>query len=197
MVCSKDLPCGHRCHGRLNTPRSGCSANSTTEECSRPCRCQACDRRTGGQRSMLKIGAHQSRQQPSTPPRLLLDIGFQAPANPPPAAGLSEKWEAYVNGGAKADDARLLQKRRDQNTGFEEARCNGAVQSATPTSAGGVTSDTGKLIDTSPKKPRASLSPSTSLLVDLGLSDHTYQSHASTAESGKTKAARCKINLLD
>ena len=50
----------------------------------------------------------------------LLDSGFQTPANPPPQSQSPDKWQAYVNGGAKEDDARMLQKRREEDAAWEE-----------------------------------------------------------------------------
>jgi hypothetical protein len=39
----------------------------------------------------------------------LLDSGFQIPANPQPPSQPPGKWQAYVEGGTKEDDARTLQ----------------------------------------------------------------------------------------
>ncbi|KAF2622867.1 hypothetical protein BU25DRAFT_479849 [Macroventuria anomochaeta] len=194
MQCSTKLTCGHRC----------------MELCSDPCKCQTCDRRAGGHRSMLKPAANSvtsSRPPSSTSRNLLLDSGFQAPANPPPPSGSPDKWHAYVNGGAQADDAQLLQKRREEEAAFQEARRNGTLQSAAAAAAatGAGTSTSGKLIETSPRKPSASVSGNTSLLVDLDINSNyeSYQpqpsrgSYAIAARSNKTIYGGSEWSLLD
>ena len=102
-----------------------------------------------------------------------MNSGFQTPANPPPTSSSLEKWDSYVNGGAKADDARMLAKRKEEDEAFETVRRNGVVQN------GG----TGKLIEISPQKPRASVSKNTKLLIDLDLNnDNDDDSKAGPAE---------------
>ena len=85
-----------------------------------------------------------------------------------------------MNGGAKADDARMLAKRKEEDEAFETVRRNGVVQN------GG----TGKLIEISPQKPRASVSKNTKLLIDLDLNnDNDDDSKAGPAEKAKARYA--------
>lgn len=154
---------------------------------------------------MLKCGpTRAARPPPSTSDHLLLDSEFQISANPPSTSGSSDKWNAYVNGGAKADDARLLQKRREEDAAYEAARFDSANRYSTQANAGESMCASGKLIETSPQKPHASISANTSLLVDLDI-NRDYETHlqqpklsyASTAGPGNTKGGQFKINLLD
>ena len=146
-------------------------------------------------------GATSSRPPPSISRSLFLDSGSQTPANPPPPSGSPDKWHAYVNGGAKADDARLLQKRREEEAAFEAYRRN---QTPRPDATAG-SSASGKLIETSPRKPSVSVSGNTCLLVDLDInSDHeVYQpqpstrAYASPARSRKTGCGDSEFSLLD
>jgi helicase required for RNAi-mediated heterochromatin assembly 1 len=128
---------------------------------------------------------------------LLLDANRQVPANPPLQSGSPDKWHAYINGGAQADDARALQKQREENAAFEVARRNGTPQSA---AAPGTT---GTLIETSPRKPNSSVSNNTNLLVDLDVrtGSGAYQpqqarSYASAAKS-ETTPMGSEYSLLD
>ncbi|UPX10610.1 RNA helicase [Ascochyta rabiei] len=131
-------------------------------------------------------GATSSRHPTSTSRGLLLDSAFQTPANPPPQSGSPEQWHAYVNGGAQVDDARMLQKRREEEALFREAHRNGTPQP--------VVTDAGKLIETSPRKPAPSISSNTSLLVDLDVNT-SYDAHplhseqASYASAARTRAS--------
>ncbi|KAH6644260.1 P-loop containing nucleoside triphosphate hydrolase protein [Boeremia exigua] len=191
LVCARELPCGHRC----------------VELCSKPCKCQTCDRRAGGQPSMLKSapnGGIRSRPSRSASRNLLLDSTFQTPANPPPPSGSSDRWRAYVNGGAEVDDARLLQRRREEEASFEASRRNGAPQrAATPVAYAGPNTP-GRLIETSPRKTSASMSANTELLVDLDINSQ-YRSYAQPPSRSYAHAARSKkatyggseFNLLD
>ncbi|KAJ8106147.1 hypothetical protein OPT61_g9734 [Boeremia exigua] len=188
MTCSIKLNCGHRC----------------PELCSDPCKCQTCDRRADGQPSMLKSAPTRSRVPPSTSRNLLLDSGFQTPANPPSSSGSPDKWHTYVNGGAEVDDARMLQKRKEEDATFEATRRNrGPGVAAAP--ARDETNGSGRLIDTSPRKPSASVSASANLLVDLDINSEygsyapqpSVKSYASAARSRKTGNGRLEFNLLD
>ena len=102
-----------------------------------------------------------------------------------------------MNGGAKADDARMLAKRKEEDEAFETVRRNGVVQN------GG----TGKLIEISPQKPRASVSKNTELLIDLDLNNNdggevepaqkARARYASAARSSDVQREQFEMNLLD
>ncbi|KAF9701449.1 hypothetical protein EKO04_000892 [Ascochyta lentis] len=196
LKCMGKLSCGHPCpyrchpfeHDQVNcmmqcSIKLACS-HQCMETCCEPCKCQKCDRRTGGRKSMLKTatnGVTSSRQSRSASHGLLLDFDLQTPADPPPQSGSPEKWQAYVNGGAQADDARMLQKRREEEAAFQEARRNGSPQPAARTP-----STVGRLIETSPRKPTPSISNNTNLLVDL---DFNTNDEAQTPQSARTSYA--------
>jgi helicase required for RNAi-mediated heterochromatin assembly 1 len=208
MQCSTKLACGHRCVGTYHPGNRGFAGEAyyKLELCSDPCKCQTCDRRAGGHRSMLKPitnGASSTRAQASTSHNLLLDTSFQAPANPPPPSGSPGKWHAYVNGGAQADDARLLQKHRE--AAFDETRQNATPRPSATTATEAGASIPGRLIDTSPRKPVTSVSGNTKLLVDLDI-NAGYESYrprqfkgpyASAARSAETTYAGSEWSLLD
>ncbi|KAF3035692.1 hypothetical protein E8E12_006070 [Didymella heteroderae] len=146
-----------------------------------------------------------SRAPPSNSRGLLLDSAFQTPANPPPQSQSPDKWQAFVNGGAKEDDARPLQKRGDENGAWEEQRRNNTTRTPAPNAADAGRSAASKLIETSPQKPALSVSGNTGLLVDLDISN-TYgaypqqpsrASYASAAESRKTSHGGSHFSLLD
>lgn len=104
-----------------------------------------------------------SRQIPPTAGGLLLDRSFQTASNPQLMHSSPEHWEAYAKGGASIDDARLLLKQKEEDAAYEAFRRNGSVK--LPNKGEG----TGRLIETSPRKPFASVSRNTELLVDLDL----------------------------
>lgn len=213
MQCSASLNCGHRCMGKhVKLSSAWMYTYQTTELCSDPCKCQTCDRRAGGQRSMLKPAKNavtSSRPLPSQPRSLLLDSGFQIPANPPAPSSSPDQWHAYANGGAKADDLRMLQKRREEDAAFEEQRRNNTLRpanktSTAATSAGASTSS--NLVEIPPQKPCASVSENTSLLVDLDINNtngahpahaSSSASYASAAGSRKTSFGGSHWSLLD
>jgi hypothetical protein len=149
-------------------------------------------------------GVYSSHPLPSTAQVMLLDTVYQTPSNlaappmtPESSTGVTEKWEAYVNGGAAVDDARVLQLARE-----EEARYLEAMRSTPPASRLPFTST--KLIQVSPEKKAAS--KNTNLLIDLDIGSqpelsgahHTgsisYANAASSRGKGRVKA---DINLLD
>ena len=102
-----------------------------------------------------------------------------------------------MNGGAKADDARMLAKKKEEDEAFEAVRRNGGVQN------GG----TDKLIEISPQKPRASISKNTELLLDLDLNDGNKDEvepakkararYASAARSSDVQKEQSEMNFLD
>lgn len=133
----------------------------------------------------------------STSRGLLMASSSQTPANPPPAVGSPDKWMAFVNGGAKEDDARMLQKRREAEAELEQARHRlAALQS---TEAGH-----SRLINTSPPKPHASVSDNVGLLLDLdidseynGYAPQPSESNSSSAGTEATMYAGAVFNLMD
>ncbi|KAF1925842.1 P-loop containing nucleoside triphosphate hydrolase protein [Didymella exigua CBS 183.55] len=191
MQCSATLNCRHRC----------------MEVCSDTCKCRKCDQRPDGRRSMLKPApnaAMWSRAPPSQSRGVSLDSGFQTRPNPPPQSGSRGRWRAYVNGGAEADDARMLQKRREGDMAWEGDRRNSTPRPPV-TAATDAAASPSKLIETSPRKPAPSVSGSASLLVDLDINS-TYEAHppqpartsyASAAGSGKTSHGGSQWSLLD
>jgi hypothetical protein len=126
------------------------------------------------------------------------------PANPVPVpasrtqeplSSSSEKWQAYVKGGAVADDAQYMQKARKERTKFSEAVCS------TPPPVG--SSMSAKLVQISPEQ---AVSKKANLLIDLDLDlgqarapTYGQQSYTSaSAAKGKGRAvAKPNMNLLD
>lgn len=156
-------------------------------------------------------GAIASRAPPSTSRHLLIDSSFQTPANPPPPSRSPDEWHTYANGDAQVDDARLFQKRREMEAAFEETRRNATPgpsavprSSATPASNAGP-SNSGRLIETSPKQPAESVSGNTNLLVDLDVNagyesyrpQQPRSSYASAAQSTKSADGGSEWSLLD
>jgi helicase required for RNAi-mediated heterochromatin assembly 1 len=134
---------------------------------------------------------------------LLLDTDFQVP-NSPRQSESPGKWQAYVNGGAQVDDARLLQKRKEEDAAYQEARRYGTPQLAatTATDVDALTM-AAKLIETSPRKPRGSTN--TNLLVDIDI-DTSYRasqqqqsvgSYAGAVRSKGTANEGSEYSLLD
>jgi helicase required for RNAi-mediated heterochromatin assembly 1 len=147
-----------------------------------------------------------SRAPPPKSHGLLLDSELQRPANPSPQSGFPDKWHAYVNGGAKQDDARMLQIHKEENATFEEQRHNSTPRPAAdrPAAHAG-SSGSSKLIETSPQKPAPSVYGNTGLLLDLDINS-TYEAHpqhpsrasyASAVQSKKKSYGGSQFNLLD
>lgn len=207
MQCSVTLNCGHRCMSMCSSSRLACfQTDQIAEICCDDCVCQKCDRRVDCQRSMLKApkATAASRAVPSNSRGLLLDSGFQRPANPPPSSQSSDRWEAYVNGGAKEDDARMLQMLRQEDAAWEEQRRNDKPR---PFTLGAVNLDlkaSSKLIETSPQKV-LSAAGNAGLLVDLDMNsthgDYLQQSsqvsYGTTVESRKKCYGSSQFSLLD
>jgi helicase required for RNAi-mediated heterochromatin assembly 1 len=146
------------------------------------------------------------RQATSTSRNLLPETTYQTPANPMPVRtpdnsdSTTERWQAYTNGGAAEDDARMLQKMKE-----EEAQHLASLHD--PVVAAGSSSKSAKLITVSPQK--ATVSKNADLLIDLDFGTDMYavqpppgfgtSSSANVASSngnpkGKGKAT---VNLLD
>ena len=205
MQCSATLNCGHRCMSMSPSLPPACShTNQFAEICCDECVCDRCTRRVDGQRSMLKApkATATSRAPPSGSRGLLLDSGFQTPANPPLQSQSPDKWQAYVNGGAKVDDARMLQKRKEEDAAWEEQRRNITPQ---PSAPGAADAGQSKLIETSPRKPAPSVFGNTGLLLNLDINS-TYgaypqqswrASYVTAVESQKTSYGGSQFSLLD
>lgn len=220
MQCSATLTCGHRCMGTYPVPSLAYTdTDQITELCCDDCVCQKCNRRVDGQRSILKApkATVASRAPPPNSHGLLLDSGFQTPADPPPQSQSPDKWQAYINDGAKEDDARMLQKRKEVRTptafiladadcvkedaAWEEQRRNNTPRPSADAADAGPS----RLIETSPQKPAPSVSGNTSLLVHLDINStygaypqHSSRvSYASAAESRKTSYGGSQLSLLD
>lgn len=177
--------------------------------CSEDCKCRVCERRGGGQPSMLKTtpsAAARSRPPASTSRNLLMDSSSQIRADASPLSESPDKWHDFVNGGARADDARLLQKRREEEAAFEEARRrNGTPRSVVGSAADAdAASGSARLIETSSRKPAPSLSANANLLVDLDINseygDYIPQPtrlYASAARTTRSVYGGSEYNLLD
>lgn len=180
--------------------------------CCDPCKCQVCDRRNNGTKSMLKPvpnGTTSFRPSSSQMRTLMLDTSFQGPSNPGRSAvsqnrpdNTTGQWEAYASGGAQADDAKVLQKRREQEAQFLESLRNATPPARSPSE---ISSAFTKLVQVSPEKTASSRN--TKLLLDLdegtegqprqqGLYTEalSYANAASSKVKGKGKA---DFNLLD
>jgi len=136
---------------------------------------------------------------------LLLETTYQTPANPTPASrtpdnsdSTAERWQAYINGGAAADDVHYLQKTKE-----EEAKYLETIRNNPP--ALDTASISTKLIELSPEKKSAS--KNADLLIDLdvgtvtdvsqrqsGIKPLSYANAASSKEKNKVKTS---FNLLD
>ncbi|KAF2677402.1 P-loop containing nucleoside triphosphate hydrolase protein, partial [Lentithecium fluviatile CBS 122367] len=181
------INCTQKCNRYIPTCGHACGAM-----CCDPCKCMICDRRNNGMKTMLKppqkngasssvfkarlleplldMGASSNVFMP-LPQEPLLDL-FQAPQTlmRPAATSMATehsgstptKWKAYVNGGAKADDARILQKAREAEAEFLER-----LQKAERPAAA---SRSDMLIELSPEKKTTEpmSSRNTDLLLDFG-----------------------------
>jgi helicase required for RNAi-mediated heterochromatin assembly 1 len=167
-------------------------------------------------------GTTSRRPPPTITPHVLIELPYQKPANPPATSRLSEyvtdNWQAYVNGGAAADDAEYLQKSKE-----EEAKYLEDMRNTTPVA--GSSSKRGAPIELSPEKkpvPKIADSPSksarlielspekkavsknASLLIDLDIShapvmgqlQQSYAGAASYKGKGKGKV-KTTPNFLD
>jgi helicase required for RNAi-mediated heterochromatin assembly 1 len=165
-------------------------------------------------------GSASRRPLPTTTQQVLIDLPFQTPANPPatsrPLQSVPNEWKAYVNGGAATDDARYLQKSRE-----EEAKYLETIRKTTPVAASSSkpaielspekksvsqmadpSSKPARLVELSPEKK--SVSQNANLLIDLdfgpvsgmGHIQQSYTGAASYKGKGKGKAQACP-NFLD
>jgi helicase required for RNAi-mediated heterochromatin assembly 1 len=150
---------------------------------------------------MLKTtpnGSSSLRLQPSGTHHFLLDTTCPVPSNPSPASRTrvnSEsshgQWEAYTNGGVIADDARYLQKaKEEQAEDLEPFR-------KTPPNAGG-SAKAKKLVEVSLEKKTASKNAGLLIDLDIGTEVSYPQSYANAASSWKGKGtAKPGQNFLD
>jgi len=139
--------------------------------CSDACRCQLCERRNNGTRSMLKTvpsSAGAVRQVPASSRSLMASTTYQTPANPTTVSrtpdisdSTSEAWQAYGNGGAATNDAREFKMMKDK-----EAQYLATVRNTPPPMVPS-SSKSAKLIKVSPEKKAAP--KNLNLLIDLDL----------------------------
>jgi hypothetical protein len=175
--------------------------------CSDNCRCQVCERRGNGTKSMLKTVPNGASSRPpcSATRNLLVDTTYQMSANPiplptsrtpEPSTSSSEKWHAYVKGGIAKDDAQYVQK-----AGEGQAKLREVVNNTPPPAA---SSKPAKLIELSPEKK--AVSKNANLLIDLDLDlgqvptpmDGQLSYANTSASDGKGKAVvKANMSLLD
>ncbi|KAF1915851.1 P-loop containing nucleoside triphosphate hydrolase protein [Ampelomyces quisqualis] len=212
LSCGGVLPCEHKCpyrchpfgHDQVNcmmpcARRLNC-VHPCAAICSDPCRCPICERRGRGVKAMLKSVPNGTSLRPSSSAaqHLSSETTFQKPANPVPVSKDSETsqvWHSYVNGGAAADDARYVQKAREEQATYAET-----MRSMTPGSHAGAKSK--RLIELSPEKKSVSTSASAILLIDLDMSsglevNSHQQSYASAAAPQDSSRTSARMNLLD
>lgn len=159
--------CTQKCNKRMPICGHPCSAM-----CSDPCRCIVCERHNNGEKGLLK--ARPATGAPvwkATPQNELYNYTSRPQAAPftPPVQSSSgsaqalDEWEKYKNGGAKEDDARIMQQKQKEDAEFRAIMESG-VDARGPAFA--------RLIDVSPKKraPRPELASSNmQLLVDVSV----------------------------
>ncbi|KAH7361156.1 P-loop containing nucleoside triphosphate hydrolase protein [Pyrenochaeta sp. MPI-SDFR-AT-0127] len=221
LDCDGILPCQHKCtfrchpfeHDRVNCTQK-CSrhvescGHPCAALCCDPCKCQICEHRANGVKSMLRSASTRPSSFQVSHPRtrnLLLDNSFQVPSTPilpamatPNVESTTKQWDAYASGGIQADDLRVRQKRRAEEEQFLMAVRNStspAEQSSAPT----------KLIQVSPEK--VVRSKNTSVLLDLDdetgcqpTQSHqsmTTVSYATVATSAGENLGKADMNLLD
>jgi helicase required for RNAi-mediated heterochromatin assembly 1 len=131
---------------------------------------------------------------------LLLDTAAQVPASTTPCPTVpqnlnsrSDRWNAYINGGAAADDVKVLQRGRDEQAQYLETIRN------VPTTIV-LSSKATKLIEVSPKNK--AVSKNANLLVDLNFdvepeSNYRQQSYANAASITSKDKTKMNTNLLD
>jgi helicase required for RNAi-mediated heterochromatin assembly 1 len=130
----------------------------------------------------------------------LLDTAYQVSSNSMPTSKIPEnpaspdgKWQAYTNGGAATDDAKFLQKIKQEQAAYLET-----IHNIPPAAVG--SSKATKLVEISPEKK--AVSKNTNLLIDLDFGAepeiHHQQSYANVISSGKGRVkARMSKSFLD
>ncbi|KAL5406333.1 hypothetical protein PMIN03_007833 [Paraphaeosphaeria minitans] len=175
---STRIVCRQQCKKPCTTCGQACS-----QSCSDPCKCTYCDRRMGGRMALIK--PLQKTAQQALPSPLFHAHTIALPASPmfstaaahtgPTRTGAAptmapdtvsehsvstpEQWQAYANGGVKADDAQAREKGRKEAAKCRELISNGSTASSPP--------PPGKLIQISSKKQVSGPSANTALLIDL------------------------------
>jgi hypothetical protein len=114
------INCTQKCQRRLEICGHQCSAL-----CCDPCKCHICDSRHDGMRALLKPTAPLNGTRRPAAPQRPDPYPRQASIAAPQTSQLSGSsgvgdWLAYVNGGAKADDAEFLRKAKQENAKFVE-----------------------------------------------------------------------------
>lgn len=213
--CSRHVgSCGHPCVGEyipaqnvtFNNLFSIREANMAKAMCCDPCKCQICDRRNDGVKSMLRPASNRPvRGLPSSTQNVLLDDTLQVASDPitPRVTPLepnstNEQWYTNASRLVQADDIRVLQNRRAQEAQFLVSGRN-ASSPTTPSSA------PSRLSQASPEN--ATRMRNTNLLLDLdeetdcqspqhGLDMNTFSSAKTGSEVAKEKG-KMELNLLD
>lgn len=114
------INCTQKCQRRLEICGHQCSGM-----CCDPCKCQICDSRLDGSRALLKPTAPLNGARRCAAPSRSNTYPRQAPYAPPQTSKNSDSsgfgdWHAYVNGGAKADDAEFLRKAQREEAQYVE-----------------------------------------------------------------------------
>ncbi|KAF1951321.1 P-loop containing nucleoside triphosphate hydrolase protein [Byssothecium circinans] len=141
QMCNKVIPsCGHKCQGM----------------CCDPCKCDICERRSGGKKAMLKapIKAKAYNQEPQNFSTLSSSL---------------EHWKTYAQGGVREDDAKMFQKAKEDSAKLYELASRSPQAEHSPSQPQLQTktkSSTAKLIEISPKKKKVS-PPAQSQTMDL------------------------------
>ena len=130
-------------------------------------------------------GTPSARPPSSTMRKLPLDSSFQDRTSSLAQSGSPNKWRAYINGGAQEDDARMLQKGREEDAEFQKARRNDTLTLATEAAIkkSGSANASQRLIETWREKSTLPISDNVNRLVDIGTNDsnETHQPQRSRA----------------
>jgi helicase required for RNAi-mediated heterochromatin assembly 1 len=145
---------------------------------------------------MLKTvsnGAGGVRQAPAASRSLMANTTYQTPANPIPPSrasentdSTSEKWAAYTNGGAEAEDARAFKMMKD-----EEARHLETIRNTPPPVPPSSRSAT--LIKVSPEKKAVSKNLDLLIDLDFGITTHAPR-RPLVCEGPSSNATSSRIN---
>ncbi|KAL5386844.1 hypothetical protein DPSP01_003862 [Paraphaeosphaeria sporulosa] len=204
---STRIVCRQQCKKPCTTCGQACS-----QGCPDPCKCTYCDRRMGGRKALIKPLQKTVQQALPSPPFHTHSTALPAIPMVPTAVSYSgpaltvatpnmvvdtvsdsgstpKQWQAYANGGVKADDAQAREKGRKETAKFKELISNGSTASSPP--------PLGKLIQISPKKVSGT-SANTSLLIDLFDNDAPAPASASApASSTPCKAGDRRVSYRE
>ncbi|PVI01502.1 P-loop containing nucleoside triphosphate hydrolase protein [Periconia macrospinosa] len=175
--CNCTLPCGHRCmlncHPfdkdlincmQMCSRQIGCG-HPCSAVCSDPCRCNICERRSGGVKAIMKTQKSAVLPPVRTTPTPTMHMPAIAPDASPAPAQVTMSWLKYVNGGVNEDDAKI----REQAV-LEEARFQSEVETASMQEDLDAHALSGRLIEVSPRKNnKNTVSQNTEMLVNFGV----------------------------